>query len=134
VPPEPALAPDPRPLALPWTLRAAAGLVAVEALAEVLHVAGRDGLTGGLRTVLVACVALKWVAGARVLRLKPGAALALLLLEGTTVVAALGATDVAAGARLAVAAAAVAVIALVLASLHAFPSPALPPIAPREEP
>lgn len=111
---------------VPWTLRAAAGLVSVEALVEAVAVAGRTNLTVGLRGALVLCISLKWLFAWRVLRLGPGSALGLLLLEGTTVVAAFGAVDTDVLARLALGTTAVAVIALLAASLHAFPPPALP--------
>lgn len=110
----------------PWTLRAAAGLVSMEALVEGLAVSGRTSLTPGLRSVLILILALKWAFAWRILRLSPGAALGLLLLEGTTVVAALGASDSDLLVRLALGLTAVTVISLVLASLHAFPTPALP--------
>ena len=111
---------------LPWTLRAAVGLVSIEALAEGVAVAGRGTLTPGLRVALVSCLALKWVFAWRVLHLSPGATLGLLLLEGTTVVAAMGAVDSSALARVGLGATAMTVIALLLASLHAFPTPTLP--------
>jgi hypothetical protein len=112
--------------AAPWTLRAAVALVAVEALVEVVAVAGRDELTGGLRTFLVLCLALKWLFAWRALHRSAGAALGLLMLQGTTVVAAFGAEDLALPARLGLGATAALVMALLLASLHAFPSPSLP--------
>lgn len=112
--------------ALPWTLRAAAGLVSVEALAEGVAVVGRTALTPGLRVLLVLCLSLKWLFAWRALRLSAGAALGLLLLEGTTVVAALGAVSSGAGVRLALGVTAATVIALLAASLHAFPAPELP--------
>ena len=110
----------------PWTLRAAAGLVSVEALVECVAVVGRTNLTAGLRAMLVIILALKWLFAWRALRLSAGAALGLLLLEGTTVVAALGAVDTDSLVRAALGATALTVIALVGASLHAFPSPDLP--------
>jgi hypothetical protein len=113
-------------LARPWTLSAAASVVSLEALVEAVAVAGRSSLTPGLRTGLVLCLALKWLFAWRVLHLSAGAALGLLLLEGTTVVAALGAVVSSGVVRLALAAPAVAVLWLLFASLHAFPSPALP--------
>ena len=111
---------------LPWTLRAAVALVAVEALVEAVAVSGRSELTTGLRTFLVLCIALKWLFAWRVLHLSAGATLGLLMLQGTTIVAAFGAEGLAMPARLTLGAAAALVMALVLASLHAFPSPALP--------
>lgn len=112
--------------ARPWTLGAAAALVSVEALVEAVAVSGRSSLTPGLRAGLVLCIALKWAAAAGVLRRSAGAALALLLLQGTTVVAAFGAVSSPVALRLALGAVAAASIALLLASLHAFPSPDLP--------
>jgi len=112
----------------PWTLRAASGLVSAEALVEAVAVAvaARTSLTPGLRGLLVLCVALKWLFAWRILHLRAGAALGLLLLEGTTVVAALGAVGSPAAVRIALAAVAGAAIALLAASLHAFPAPTLP--------
>jgi hypothetical protein len=114
------------PAALPWTLRAAAGLVSAEALVEGIAVTGRTALTPGLRVLLVLCLGIKWLFAWRILRLSHGAALGLLLLEGTTVVAALGAVETDALVRAALGGTALTVVALVLASLHAFPPPALP--------
>lgn len=111
---------------VPWTLRTAVGVVSGEALVEAIVVAGRAELTTGLRTGLVLCVALKWVFAWRVLRLSAGAMLGLLMLEGTTIVAAFGAVEAAHGARLALGAVALTVMVLLSSSLHAFPSPTLP--------
>jgi hypothetical protein len=111
---------------LPWTLRAAVALVAVEALVEAVVVTGRSELTPGLRVFLVLCVGLKWLFAWRVLRLSAGAAFGLLLLEGTTVVAALAAIESSTGARVALGGVALAVLVLLSSSLHAFPSPTLP--------
>jgi hypothetical protein len=112
---------------VPWTLRAAAGLVSVEALVECVAVTGRSDLTAGLRGALVLCLALKWLLAWGALRLSAGAALGLLLFEGTTAVAALGAVGSAPAVRLALGATALIAIGLLLASLHAFPTVALPP-------
>ena len=114
------------PTPLPWSLRAAAGLVSVEALVEGVAVAARTALTPGLRVVLVLSLAMKWLFAWRVLRLSHGAALGLLLLEGTTIVAAFGAVDTDLFVRLALGGTALTVVVLLLASLHAFPTPALP--------
>jgi hypothetical protein len=116
------------PAAVPWTLRVAAGLVSAEALVEATLVAGRAELTPGLRVGLVLCVGLKWVFAWRVLRFSAGAMLGLLMLEGTTIVAALGAVETAYGARLAFGAVALVSIGLLSSSLHAFPSPTLPKV------
>jgi len=110
----------------PWTLRAAVGLVSLEALVEAVVVAQRSELTPGLRAFLVACVGLKWVFAWRVLGLRAGALFGLLLLEGTTVVAALAATEAAPAARIAFGGVALMVLVLLSSSLHAFPSPTLP--------
>ena len=114
------------PGALPWTLHAAVALVSVEALIEGAVVARRTELTPGLRVALVLCISLKWLFAWRVRRLRAGAVFGLLLLEGTTVVAAIGATASPAGARVALGAVALAVLVLLSSSLHAFPSPTLP--------
>jgi hypothetical protein len=111
---------------VPRTLRVAVGLVAVEALVVAVVVAGRSELTPGLRAGLVLCVGLKWVFGWRVLRLSPGAMLGLLMLQGTTIVAAFGAVEASGAARLALGAVALLSIGLLSSSLHAFPSPTLP--------
>jgi hypothetical protein len=111
---------------VPATLRAAAALVAVEAVVEAVVIAGRDELTPGLRVMLLGFLSLKWLFAAGVLRLRPGAALGLFLLEGTSVVAAAGATEAHALARLALAATALLAIVLLAASLHAFPEAPLP--------
>ncbi len=111
---------------VPWTLRAAAGLVSAEALVEAVVVAGRSELTPGFRVGLVVCVGLKWLFAWRVLRLSAGAMFGLLMLEGTTIVAAFGAVESSYGARLALGAVAAAIIGLLCSSLHAFPSPTLP--------
>lgn len=119
-------APVPDPALVPWTLRAAAAVVSVEALVEALAVAGRTTLTAGLRFGLILCLALKWIFAWRILRRSPGAALGLLMLEGTTVVAALGAVESGPAARLALGGSALAAIVLLLSSLHAFPPPTVP--------
>jgi hypothetical protein len=116
----------PEDVVLPWTLRAAVALVCIEALVEAVVVARRTELTVGLRVALILCIGLKWLFGWRVLRLRAGALFGLLLLEGTTVLAAIGATESAAGARVALGAVALAVLVLLSSSLHAFPSPTLP--------
>ncbi len=112
--------------AAPWTLRAATAIVSIETLVETTVVAGRTALTPGLRGLLVACLALKWLFAWRALRLRPGAMMGLLLLEGTTIVAAFGAVEAAGLVRLALGGTALACMVLLSASLHAFPTPALP--------
>ena len=115
--------PTPR---IPARLRTAAALVAVEAVVEAVVIARRDELTPGLRVMLIGFLSFKWIFAAGVLRLRAGSALGLFLLEGTSVVAALGATDAPAWVRLALAAAAATAIVLLAGSLHAFPPPPLP--------
>jgi hypothetical protein len=112
--------------AIPSTLRAAAALIGVEALVEAVVIARRSELVPGFRVCLLLVLSLKvlWAIGA--LRLRAGAALGLFMIEGVSALAALGATDAALGARLALAAAATTAIALVAASLHAFPDAPLP--------
>jgi hypothetical protein len=114
------------PASLPWTLRAATAVVAVEAVVEAIAIGGRSELTAGLRIMLLGFLSLKWLFAWRARRLSPGAAMGLLLLEGTTVVAAIGATDAHPLARVALAAAGLAALVLLAASLHAFPSATLP--------
>src|SRR5690606_525140 len=100
--------------------------VGVEALVEAVVVAGRSGLTPGLRVGLVLCIGLKGLFAWRALHRSHGAALGLFLLQGTTLVAAFGAVGAPSAVRLALAAAALASIGLLAASLHAFPAPQLP--------
>jgi hypothetical protein len=111
---------------LPWTLRAAIAVVSVEALAECVAVAGRDELTPGFRAALALCVTLKVLFAWRVGHRSPGAALGLLMLEGTTIVAAFGAVEASGAVRLALGATAASVMVLLLSSLHTFPAPDLP--------
>ncbi|MDP1820978.1 MAG: hypothetical protein Q8K58_13960 [Acidimicrobiales bacterium] len=118
---------EPAPAALPWTLRTASTIVSLETLAEVVVVSGRGELTTGLRVLLIAFLSLKWAFAWRVLHLSAGAALGLFLLQGTSAVAALGATDADPLVRMALAAVALVVIVLLASSLHAFPPPPLPP-------
>ena len=123
----PVAAPEPARASLPWTLPAAAALISVEAAIEVVVVSRRDELTPGLRVLLIAFLSLKWLFAWRAVRLSAGAALGLFLLQGTSVVAAIGASDAEPLVRLALAAVALTVIVLLAASLHAFPPPPLPP-------
>ncbi len=111
---------------VPATLLVAAAIVAVEALVEAITIVARDELTPGLRGMLIAFLSLKWVFALRVLKLRPGPALGLVLAEGTTVVAAAGATDAHPLARVALATTAVTAIVLLARSLHAFPTVELP--------
>lgn len=113
-------------MSVPSALRVAAAVVSVEAIVEAVVIARRDELTPGLRVMLVLFLSLKWVFAVGVVRLSSGAALGLFLLEGTSVVAALGAVDAPGGARLALAGSALLAIVLVASSLHAFPEAPLP--------
>jgi hypothetical protein len=118
------------PTVVPWTLHTASAVVAVETLVECIVVWRRDELTPGLRVLLILSLSLKWLFAWRVRHLSAGAALGLLLLEGTTIVTAFGAVDDRLAARLALGGTALAVIVLVASSLHAFPSAVLPPANP----
>src|SRR4051812_9439235 len=111
---------------VPAALRTAAALVAVEAAVEAVVIARRDDLVPGFRVCLILVVALKWLWAVGAMRLQPGSALGLFMIEGISAVAALGATSAPVGARLALAGAAAAVIALLASSLHAFPEAPLP--------
>jgi hypothetical protein len=113
-------------VATPASLRAAAVVIGAESLVEAVVIARRTELVPGFRVCLILVLSLKLVWAVGVLRLRPGAALGLFLIEGVSALAALGATDAPLGARLALAAAAVSAIVLVAASLHAFPEAPLP--------
>lgn len=118
----------------PVRLRVAAGLVAVEAVVETGIIVARDEFTPGLRVLMILFLSTKWIFAARVLRLRAGSALGLFLLEGTSLLFTLGATDVPAVVRLGVAAAALAAIVLLASSLYAFPPAPLPRPEPRHGP
>ena len=104
-----------------WTLSTAAGLAAAEALVLMAVALGRS-----VAPVTNFWLALKLVFCFRVVRLRPGAFLALLLYEGGTVLFALAGTGAALAVRLPLAASAVAVLVLLGRSAHLFPSPTLP--------
>ncbi|MEO7430224.1 MAG: hypothetical protein ABIY48_12675 [Acidimicrobiales bacterium] len=110
----------------PGSLRIATGLVSLETLVESIVVLGRTELTPGLRGLLVLCLALKWLFAWRILHLSHGAALGLLMLEGTTIVAAFGSVGTDGLVRLALGGTALLVMVLIASSLHAFPAPVLP--------
>lgn len=118
--------------AVPVQLRVLVPLTAVLAGAEVVHVAARDELVVGLRVFLVAVVGAQLPLAYFVGRRSAGAALATLVYQGTTIVAALvgGFGEL----RLALAAGAAVGMALLASSLHAFPTPTLPPLPPMERP
>jgi len=121
----PAAAPAAAAPAAPRALHVAFWLVVAESTAQAAFVLGRDDWgPGGKGLVLLAF-------GAKVLfahlarRLSAGGVLGLLVAELTGILVALGA-DWAVPLRLLLAANVVAVFALVLSSLRAFPSPELP--------
>ncbi len=121
--------PDPagsaRTLAVPWTLHAAFWLVLVESLAEGAFVIGRDDW-GNLGKALILLAFVAKVGFAQLARrLSAGGALGLLVFELVGILVAIGA-EWAMGLRLLLVATVVAVYALVLSSLHAFPTPELP--------
>jgi hypothetical protein len=113
-------------VATPASLRAAAVVIGGEAVVEAVVIARRSELVPGFRVCLILVLSLKLVWAVGALRLRPGAALGLFLIEGVSALAALGATSAPLGARLALAGAAVGAIVLVAASLHAFPDAPLP--------
>jgi hypothetical protein len=118
--------------AVPARLWLLVPLTALLAAAEVVHVATRDELVAGLRGFLVVVVGVQVPLAYLVVRRSAGAALATLVYQGTTVVAALvgGFGEL----RLALAAGAAVGMALLASSLHAFPTPTLPPLPPLERP
>jgi hypothetical protein len=110
---------------VPWMLHAAFWLVLAQSALEALFVLGRDDWgPGGKALVLLAFVAKVGFAElAR--RLSAGGVLGLLVFQAVGILVALGA-DWALWLRLLLVANVVAVFALVLSSLRAFPSPELP--------
>lgn len=116
---------SPRRSTAPWTLHAAFWLVLVESAIQGAFVIGRDDWGSlGKALILLAFVAKVGLAQlAR--RLSAGGALGLLVFELVGILVAVGA-DWAMGLRLALVANVVAVYALVLSSLHAFPTPEIP--------
>jgi len=115
----------------PATLTAAAGLAVAVTVAEVVHVLGRGDVVPALRGFLVVVVgsqlALAWGA----LRRSSGAVLALFVCELTAFVASAAGGLAEGPGRVLLAAAAAVVVVLLALSLREFPSPQLPPIAPR---
>ena len=112
----------------PRTLRWAAGIVVVQAAAEVAYVTGRSDLTWGLRIGLMAVLSLQFVFARGALRLSAGSVLGLLAFEAMAVVAAI-AGDGPIVVRGALALAAVSVMVLLMMSISAFPSPELPKVS-----
>ncbi len=109
----------------PTALTVAFVLVLAESAAEAGFVIGRDDYGPGGKALVVAAIGTKVLLAARARRLSAGGALGLLAFEVIGILVALGAAW-SLGLRLALAACVVAVFALVLSSLHAFPSPELP--------
>lgn len=109
---------------IPLTLSAAAWLSVLITLAELLFISLRSELTPGLRVMLCVMVGLQLLFAQRAAHLSAGGVFGLFACEAMTVVAAIGA-DGPVIVRLALAAAAIATIVLLAASLHAFPSPSI---------
>jgi hypothetical protein len=121
--------PDPaypgRTTATPWTLHAAFWLVLAESLAEGAYVVARDDW-GAIGKALVLSAFVAKVGFAQLARrLSAGGAMGVLVFELVGILVAIGA-DWALALRVLLAATVVAVYALVLSSLHAFPTPELP--------
>ena len=114
----------------PPQLRVLVVLTAAVAAAEVAHVAGRDDLVVGFRVALALVVAAQLPLAIFAARRAAAAALGLFVYQATTMLAAVtgGFGDL----RAALALGAVAGAVLLATSLHAFPSPALPPITPAD--
>ena len=113
--------PAPAVTSPPWTLRRGRTCLRGESLVVV----GRTDLTVGLRVLLVLCVGLKWLCAWGILRLHAGAALGLLCSRARPS-SPPSVRCRATGRRVALGVTALAVMALLAASLHAFPSPELP--------
>ena len=108
----------------PFTLTAAAWLAVLLTLCELGFIAGRSEFTPGLRVMLCVMVGLQLLFAQRAASLSAGGVLGLFACEAMAVIAAIGARGPI-GVRLALAAAAIGTIALLAASLHAFPSPSI---------
>lgn len=116
---------SPRPLVVPWTLHAAFWLVLAESAVQGAFVVGRDDW-GSVGKALVLLAFLAKVGFAQLARrLSAGGVLGLLVFEWMGILVAIGA-DWSMSLRLLLVATVVAVNALVLSSLHAFPTPELP--------
>jgi len=105
--------------------RALAGIVVAQTVGELVYVGSRHDLVIGMRVFLMGVVALQLVFAQGVLRLSAGSVFGLLVLQSVTVVAAAVGNGPLA-IRLILLASAIAVIALLLASLSEFPSVTLP--------
>ncbi|HEX4902356.1 MAG TPA: hypothetical protein VFV42_06075 [Acidimicrobiales bacterium] len=109
----------------PWMLHAAFWVVLVESALEGAFVLGREDYGPGGKAVVLLAFAAKVGFAHLARRLSAGGALGLLVLELVGILVALGA-DWEPWLRLTLVATVVAVFALVLSSLRAFPSPELP--------
>lgn len=109
----------------PFTLMAAAVLVWLQATGEIVYVGWRSAWTIGLRIFVGLILALQLLFAYRVLRFSAGAILALFAFEAMTVVGAIG-SDAPIAIRIVLALSAIITIALLAASITAFPSPTLP--------
>jgi hypothetical protein len=119
-------APDPDEVHPPVLLRVAAVLAIVQVLAGIVVVATGDRYGPGGRILVAGCLGLGVLFARSTLRLRAGGAFGLFVIEITSVLIALGATGWPAAARVGLAVVAVTITVLVLASLHAFPSPTVP--------
>ena len=109
----------------PVALTLALAIVVVESTVQAGFVIGRDDYGPGGKGLLVLAIGAKVLFAAMARRLSAGGALGLLAFELVGILVALGAAW-SMGLRLALVACVVAVYALVLSSLHAFPTPELP--------
>ena len=124
-PPTPAGTHAEAPPRVPWMLHAAFWIVLVESLAQGAFVVARDDYGPGGKGLVLLAFATKVLFAHLARRLSAGGVLGLLVLELVGILVALGA-DWAVWLRLALVATVVAVYALVLSSLRAFPTPELP--------
>ena len=113
------------PRRAPAALTVALVLVTLQSLAESAFVVARDDYGPGGKALVIGAIGLKVLFAAWTRRLRPGAALGLLAFEAVGILVALGA-EWSSLLRVALAACVITVYALVLSSLHAFPSPELP--------
>lgn len=109
----------------PAALTVALAIVVVESLAQSAFVLSRDDYGPGGKALLLGAFGCKVLFAMWARRLSAGGALGLLTFELVGILVALGASW-AIELRWALVAAVVAVYALVLSSLHAFPTPELP--------
>jgi len=110
---------------VPWMLHAAFWLVVVESVLEGAFVVARDDYGPGGKALVLLAFAAKVGFAHLARRLSAGGVLGLLVLELVGILVALGA-DWDLWLRLLLVATVVAVSALVLSSLRAFPTPELP--------